>query len=139
MLFSQGGRFGGHALYLKDNRLHYVYNFLGSEQQKISATEDLPTGQNLILAASFDKDGEDPPGTAQGMLSLYYGTARSARAGSEPSPASSASPAPASPPDAAAPKPSPTTTRHHTLGVVRRHPEPGRHRRQRRTLRRPRT
>ncbi|WP_329409632.1 arylsulfatase [Nocardia vinacea] len=73
VLFSHGGRFGGHALYIKDNRLHYVYNFLGSEEQRIIATEDLPTGQNLILAASFDKDSEDPPGTARGVLSLYYG------------------------------------------------------------------
>ncbi|MEV6734176.1 MULTISPECIES: hypothetical protein [unclassified Streptomyces] len=73
VLFSHGGRFGGHALYVKDNRLHYVYNFLGSEEQRISATEDLPTGHDLLLAASFDKDGEDPPGTAHGTLSLYYG------------------------------------------------------------------
>ncbi len=73
VLFSHGGRFGGHALYLKDSRLHYVYNFLGTEEQKVSATEDLPTGRNLILAASFEKDGEEPPGTAHGVLSLYYG------------------------------------------------------------------
>jgi len=73
VLFSHGGRFGGHALYIKDDRLHYVYNFLGTEEQKISANVDLPTGENLILAASFDKDGEDPPGTARGILSLYYG------------------------------------------------------------------
>ncbi|MFI7666247.1 arylsulfatase [Nocardia sp. NPDC049526] len=73
VLFSHGGRFGGHALYIKDNRLQYVYNFLGSEEQKISASEDLPTGENLILAASFEKDGEDPPGTAHGVVSLYYG------------------------------------------------------------------
>ncbi|QYB03296.1 arylsulfatase [Rhodococcus sp. USK10] len=73
VLFAHGSRFGGHALYVKDNRLHYVYNFLGSEEQRISATEDLPTGENLLLAASFEKDGEDPPGTAHGVLTLYYG------------------------------------------------------------------
>nr|WP_271212062.1 arylsulfatase [Rhodococcus wratislaviensis]GLK38398.1 arylsulfatase AtsA [Rhodococcus wratislaviensis] len=73
VLFSHGGRFGGHALYVKDDRLHYVYNFLGSEQQLIRADEELPTGENLILAASFDKDGENPPGHAHGVLSLYYG------------------------------------------------------------------
>jgi hypothetical protein len=33
----------------------------------------LPAGENLILSASFDKDGEDPPGVATGVLSLYYG------------------------------------------------------------------
>jgi arylsulfatase len=73
VIFAHGARFGGHALYVKDNRLHYVNNFVGMVEQKIDATEDLPTGENLILSASFDKDGEDPPGVATGMLSLYYG------------------------------------------------------------------
>jgi arylsulfatase A-like enzyme len=73
VIFAHGARFGGHALYVKDNRLHYVYNFVGVMEQKVDATEDLPTGENLILSASFDKDGEDPPGVATGMLSLYYG------------------------------------------------------------------
>ncbi len=66
-------RFGGHTLYVKDNRLHYVNNFVGIIEQKVVATEDLPTGEDLILSASFDKDGEDPPGVATGVLSLYYG------------------------------------------------------------------
>jgi hypothetical protein len=73
VLFAHGSRFGGHALYVKDNRLHYVNSFVGMFEQKIDATEDLPTGENLILSASFDKDGEDPPGVATGILSLYYG------------------------------------------------------------------
>ena len=42
-------------------------------EQKIVGTEDIPTGENLILSASFDKDGEDPPGVATGILSLYHG------------------------------------------------------------------
>ena len=42
-------------------------------EQKVDATEDLPTGENLILSASFEKDGEDPPGVATGILSLYHG------------------------------------------------------------------
>jgi arylsulfatase len=42
-------------------------------EQKIVATEDVPVGEKLILSASFDKDGEDPPGVATGMLSLYHG------------------------------------------------------------------
>ena len=29
VLFAHGGRFGGHSLYVKDGRLHYVYNWLG--------------------------------------------------------------------------------------------------------------
>jgi arylsulfatase len=73
VLFSHGSRFGGHALYVKDNRLCYVYNFVGQAEQKIVATEDLPTGENLLLSASFDKTGELPRGVAQGTLSLHYG------------------------------------------------------------------
>ena len=33
VLFAHGSRFGGHALYVKDNRLHYVYNFVGMLEQ----------------------------------------------------------------------------------------------------------
>ena len=73
VLFAHGARFGGHALYVKENRLHYVYNFVGMMEQKIDGTVDLPTGEDLILSASFDKDGEDPPGVATGILSLYHG------------------------------------------------------------------
>jgi arylsulfatase len=73
VLFAQGSRFGGHALYVKDNRLHYVNNFVGLTEQKVEATKDLPTGDSQILSASFEKDGEDPPHVATGILSLYYG------------------------------------------------------------------
>jgi arylsulfatase A-like enzyme len=73
VLFAHGAQFGGHALYVKDNRLRYVYNFVGIDEQLVVATEDLPTGENVILSASFDKDGEEPPGVATGVLSLYYG------------------------------------------------------------------
>ncbi|MGH3295115.1 MAG: arylsulfatase [Trebonia sp.] len=73
VLFAHGSRFGGHALYVKDNRLHYVYNFVGNEEQHVTAAQDVPTGENLILSASFDKGGENPAGVANGTLSLYYG------------------------------------------------------------------
>ena len=72
VLFAHGSRFGGHALYIKGGRLHYVNNFVGMMEQKIDATQDLPTGSDLILSASFEKDGEDPPGVSTGILSLYY-------------------------------------------------------------------
>ena len=73
VLFAHGSAFGGHALYVKDDRLHYVYNFVGMSEEKVVATVDVPTGENLILSASFDKDGEDPPGVATGLLSLWHG------------------------------------------------------------------
>jgi arylsulfatase A-like enzyme len=73
VLFAHGSPFGGHALYVKDNRLHYVYSFVGMQEQMIVATEDVPTGEKLLLSASFDKDGEDPPHVSTGILSLYHG------------------------------------------------------------------
>ena len=38
VIFAHGSRFGGHALFIKDKKLYYVYNFLGikPEQQFIS-------------------------------------------------------------------------------------------------------
>jgi hypothetical protein len=35
--------------------------------------ENLLLGKNLIVSAAFEKDGEEAPGVATGMLSLYHG------------------------------------------------------------------
>jgi arylsulfatase len=72
VFFAQVARFGGHALYLKDRRLHYVNSYVGSEEQMIVGSEDVPTGTNLILSAAFEKDGQEPV-YATGILSLYHG------------------------------------------------------------------
>ena len=72
VLFAMGSRFGGHTLYVKNGRLHYVNNFLGSEEQKIVAGEDIPAGNDLILTASFEKE-EQRPDCAIGTLTLYRG------------------------------------------------------------------
>jgi len=73
VLFAQGSHFGGHALYVKNNRLTYAYNFVGSYVQTVVSGQDLPAGENLIISASFERDGEDPPGISTGILSLYHG------------------------------------------------------------------
>ena len=94
VLFAMGSRFGGHTLYVKNNRLHYVNNFLGSEEQMIVGSEDVPTGKNLILTASFEKE-EQRPDCAIGTMTLYHGDRKvGMRAGSGPSSARSPSPAP---------------------------------------------
>jgi arylsulfatase A-like enzyme len=72
VLFAMGTRFGGHALYVKDNRLHYVNSFVGSQEQLIIGAEDIPIGKDLILSASFQKDGQQRDHTA-GTLSLFHG------------------------------------------------------------------
>lgn len=71
VLFGFGSRFGGHALYVKNNRLHYVNNFVGTEQINVG-TEDIPTGHNVILSASFEKTSLETDHAA-GRLTLYHG------------------------------------------------------------------
>ncbi len=72
VLFAMGTRFGGHGLYVKDNRLHYVSNYLGIEEHKVVGSKDLPTGKQIILSASFEKE-ELAAGATTGTLSLYHG------------------------------------------------------------------
>jgi arylsulfatase len=72
VLFAHGSPFGGHSLYVKDNRLHYVYNWVGMVEQHVVATEDITPGDGQILSASFDKAGEEPPGVATGRLTLWH-------------------------------------------------------------------
>ncbi len=73
VLFAQGALFGGHALYVKDNRLHYVNNYRRGDGAEGRFDGRSATGENLILSASFSKDGEDQPGVATGALTLYHG------------------------------------------------------------------
>jgi arylsulfatase len=68
VLFSHGARFGGHSLYIKDSKLKYVYNFVGSKEQIVESTKVVPTG-NVIFGASFEKEGDSMPTT--GTLSLF--------------------------------------------------------------------
>jgi hypothetical protein len=68
VVFSQGSRFGGHALYVKDGKLNYVYNWIGELVQVVESSEPVPTG-HVVLSAEFGKEGETMP--AEGTLSLY--------------------------------------------------------------------
>ncbi|HET6340542.1 MAG TPA: arylsulfatase [Polyangiales bacterium] len=54
VIFAHGSRFGGHALYIKNHRLHYVYNFLGipPEQRLVG---DLPRSGTHIVGVEFVK------------------------------------------------------------------------------------
>jgi arylsulfatase len=68
VLFAHGCRFGGHALYIKDRKLKYDYNFVGEFDQYVESSKPVPTG-NCRLSASFEKEGTGMPTT--GTLSLY--------------------------------------------------------------------
>jgi arylsulfatase A-like enzyme len=74
VLFSQGARAGGHALYLKDGRLHYTYNWLGENEQTVTSDAEVPGGSH-VLTAEFQKTGDDEKTmSATGTLTLYIDT-----------------------------------------------------------------
>ncbi|ORJ55779.1 sulfatase-like hydrolase/transferase [Mycobacterium simiae] len=56
VLFKQGGAHGGHVLFIQDGRLHYVYNFLGEQQQLISSPEAVPLGRH-VFGVRFSRMG----------------------------------------------------------------------------------
>jgi arylsulfatase A-like enzyme len=68
VLFSQGSRFGGHALYVKDRTFKYVYNWVGEFEQMIESDAPVPVGDH-VLSVSFEREGDAMP--AEGTLSLY--------------------------------------------------------------------
>jgi hypothetical protein len=59
VVFAHGGVAGGHSLYIKDAKLHYVYNWLGEKVQAVSSPSQIPTGTH-VLTAEFKKTGDDP-------------------------------------------------------------------------------
>ncbi len=48
VLFKQGGAHGGHVLFIQDGRLHYIYNFLGEEEQRLSSPDAVPLGRHVF-------------------------------------------------------------------------------------------
>ncbi|MGZ3624608.1 MAG: arylsulfatase [Ktedonobacteraceae bacterium] len=70
VVFAHGSRFGGHAIYMKDGKMHYIYNWLGDIKQQVISNKAVPTGAST-LSAIFTKEGENPPHVANGTLAIY--------------------------------------------------------------------
>ena len=70
VVFAQGSRFGGHAIYMKDGKMHYIYNWLGDIKQQVISNKAVPTGAST-LSAIFTKEGENPPHVSNGTLAIY--------------------------------------------------------------------
>ena len=69
-----GRRAGGHALYLKDGRLHYVYNWLGEREQTVSSDGEVPTGSHVLTRRVPEDRRRRQTMSATGTLTLYVDT-----------------------------------------------------------------
>ncbi len=75
VLLAHGARSGGYSLYVKDNRLCYVHNYVGVEEYEIVAAEPLPEGE-ISVRMEFDATGEPNMSEGKGVpatVRLYYG------------------------------------------------------------------
>jgi len=61
VILAEGGRFGGFALYVADNKVSYENNAQGHRHQIITAPDPLPGGK-VHLVWEFNADGASPQG-----------------------------------------------------------------------------
>jgi hypothetical protein len=70
VIFAQGSRFGGHALFIKNGKITYVYNFLGiPPEQHITAAA--PKSSKHIIGVEFQKKSKGKYNESHGPLKLY--------------------------------------------------------------------
>jgi arylsulfatase len=67
VVVSHGSAGGGYSLYVKDRRLHYAYNMLGTTITVVTAEVELPDGPTMARVVY------QPTGFFQGDVDLFYG------------------------------------------------------------------
>lgn len=71
VLFAHGSRFGGHALFIKDQKLYYSYNFLGIKPEQVLASSQKLSPGKYTLGLEFTKDRVGEFGETYGTAKLY--------------------------------------------------------------------
>ena len=69
VILTQGGRFGGWALYMRDGKPEFTYNFLGLERYVVASKKELPKGASTVKF-DFVYDGGGPGKGGKGILSV---------------------------------------------------------------------
>ena len=70
VIFAHGSRFGGHALFIKDKKLHYVYNFLGIKPEQTFVSSPLAPGKHT-LGMEFIRESAGQYHESIGKTKLY--------------------------------------------------------------------
>ena len=66
ILIAQGGRVGGYAFFVKDHKLHFVYNYLGRDTFVVTSNADVPTGE-VSLRYEFEPTGSPDLAIGEGV------------------------------------------------------------------------
>jgi arylsulfatase len=69
VLICQAGRFGGWSLYMKDGRVHEVYNYGGLQRTTVSSPQALPPGRHTIVYR-FTPDSDRPGAGGMSRLAI---------------------------------------------------------------------
>jgi arylsulfatase len=70
VIFAHGSRFGGHTLFIQDQKLHYVYNFLGIKPEQEFVSPPLAPGK-YALGMEFIREKAGPNQESLGTTKLY--------------------------------------------------------------------
>jgi arylsulfatase len=70
VIFAHGSRFGGHTLFIKNRRLHYVYNFLGIKPEQKFVSKELAPGKHVV-GMTFVREKSGKYGESLGKTQLY--------------------------------------------------------------------
>jgi len=70
VIFAHGSRFGGHALFIADKKLQYVYNFLGIPPEQKFVSPELKPGK-YTLGMEFVREGVGKNRESVGKTKLY--------------------------------------------------------------------
>ena len=71
VLLAQGGVSGGYVLYVRDHKLHYVYNYMGLQEFTVTSNMDVPEGESSLryefepTGAPNVREGKGSPGRGQ--------------------------------------------------------------------------
>jgi arylsulfatase A-like enzyme len=70
VIFAHGSRFGGHSLFIKNKKLHYVYNFLGIKPEQQFVSPELKPGK-YTLGMEFIREKAGQYQESLGQTKLY--------------------------------------------------------------------
>ena len=65
VILTQGGRFGGWCLYMKEGKPVYTYNYLGLERFTVASDKEIPAGDATVVL-QFDYDGKKKQDVGKG-------------------------------------------------------------------------